>query len=246
MTTPSSESPAATTPPKPVARWEDFVDIFYAPAAVFQRRENQSVWPPLLIVTAIGTLVSFATFNPLQPLYDADIQRGIAKQMQANPQMTQDMANTAMHAGEFIVRSLGLFTPISILLVGFGLWVVGKIVGSRQTFHGAMVVSSYTLFFLTLEGLANGAQALVMDVSKVPSVFALQVGPARFFDPVATSPLLFTVLLRLNVFVIWRTVLLAIGVRVTGKVSWPSAAVVAVLIWVLATALQFRNVIAMH
>ena len=34
-----------------VGIWEDFIDIFYAPSAVFSRRENGNVFIPLAVVT---------------------------------------------------------------------------------------------------------------------------------------------------------------------------------------------------
>ena len=45
----------ATKPvdPQRVAIWEDFIDIFYAPSAVFRRREHGSVFIPLIVVTLL-------------------------------------------------------------------------------------------------------------------------------------------------------------------------------------------------
>ena len=74
--TESTASTAPVAPPKP-SFWEDVIDIFFQPAAVFRRRQKASAWPPLLFVTlAIGVIV-FATFNTFEPVFDADVARKI-------------------------------------------------------------------------------------------------------------------------------------------------------------------------
>ena len=70
-----STANAAAAPAKSPSFWEDVIDIFYQPAEVFRRREGKSAWPPLLFVSiAIGVIV-FATFNTLQPIFDAEFAR---------------------------------------------------------------------------------------------------------------------------------------------------------------------------
>ena len=72
-----------------------------------------------------------------------------------------------------------------------------------------------------------------MDPAKLTSQLALSIGPARFFDPDTTNPLLFQVLGRFDLFTLWSTVLLAIGLYVTGKVTKDRAVIFGVLIWIV-------------
>ena len=46
---PPSASPAAS--PASASVWEDFIDIFYAPSAVFARRSTSGFFIPMLVVT---------------------------------------------------------------------------------------------------------------------------------------------------------------------------------------------------
>jgi hypothetical protein len=52
-------------------------------------------------------------------------------------------------------------------------------------------------------------------------------------DPDATNPVLFQFLGRLDLITIWVTVLLAIGLYVTGKVTKERAVVFGILIWIV-------------
>jgi hypothetical protein len=61
--------------------------------------------------------------------------------------------------------------------------------------------------------------------------FRLSLGVGRFFDPDATSPVLLGILGRVDLFTIWVTVLLAIGLSVTGGMSRSRAFTAAPLIW---------------
>ena len=51
-----------------VGIWEDFVDIFYAPSAVFRRRENGNVFIPLAVVTIACGVLFYLNSGALQPM----------------------------------------------------------------------------------------------------------------------------------------------------------------------------------
>src|SRR5262249_48179097 len=112
---------------------------------------------------------------------------------------------------------------------------------SKQTFNTALVVAGWAYMPRVIGTLANGIQGLLMDTSQMKTVQALSLAPVRFFDPDTTNPLLFQVLGRFDLMIIWETVLLAIGLYVTGKVSKSNAALFGVLIWFLGGVLAFRQ-----
>jgi hypothetical protein len=62
---------------------------------------------------------------------------------------------------------------------------------------------------------------------------SVSVGPARFMDPDTTNPGLLALAGRLDLFIIWSTVLIAIGLRVKGKISMAQAAIAAIVVWLL-------------
>jgi hypothetical protein len=94
---------SATVPPASVPFWEDLLEIFYAPRAVFERRKNSGFGLPLLVLFVVGTGLFFVGRSALEPVYDGEIDRGIAQAMKSNPQMTPEMAERGKEVGKSIL-----------------------------------------------------------------------------------------------------------------------------------------------
>jgi hypothetical protein len=60
-------------------------------------------------------------------------------------------------------------------------------------------------------------------------------------DPDTANPLLYQLLGRLDLITIWVTVLLSIGLYVTGKVSKERAVVFGILIWIIGSLPALRQ-----
>jgi len=230
---------SSTAAPAPAAAssgsfWESIIDIFYQPSEVFRRRLNTSVWPPMLFdAIAIGLIV-FATFNTLQPVFDAEFARQAAKSMAKNPQMTQELMDKSRTLGEAFTKWFaGPGTLIAVFILGIVAWLLGQLVGAKQTFHAAMLVTAYAYVPRVLGALVNGVEGLLMDPAKLTSAQSISISAARFLDPDKSNPLLVALLTRVDLFTIWVTVLLAIGLYVTGRVTKGRAVVFGFLIWVV-------------
>jgi hypothetical protein len=78
-----------------------------------------------------------------------------------------------------------------------------------------------------------GVQGFFVDPAQLDGAYRLRLGFGRFLDPDTTSPMLIAILGRVDLFTIWVTVLLAIGLAVTGRVTRGRAAIAALLVWVL-------------
>lgn len=234
----SADAPTSGEPAPVIAEktliWEDFVDIFYAPSSVFARREKGSPWPPILVVTILLGLLFYANSGVLEPIMDAEFRRGMATAMRDNPQLTPEMIERSRGFTEMFTK-VGVFIvmPITIFLIGLALWLCGKIVDAKQTLKAAVVVAAYSYMPRVLESLIVGLQGLLMDVSRLTGRYQVTLSAARFSDPETTSPALLAILGRFDVFIIWVTVLLAIGLAVTGKIPRGKAAIAAFLVWIL-------------
>ena len=231
MTSPIAEPIVAPPAEKPAPLWEDFIDILYAPSSVFKRRENQSPWPAILIISALILIISFATYNAMSSAFETELRRQFAK----NPQMTQDIAEKSIKVASWFTRLGGVLYPIIIAVAAFLAWLIGKIVGSKQTYQVAMVMIAYASIVDVVKAIVTGAQALLMDSTSLTSIYNLSVGPARFVDPTTVSPVTLVIYNRLDLFTIWYVVLLGIGMHVTGKVSKLNATIFAVIYWSLIT-----------
>ena len=231
----SSPAPAgATTPATSASWWEDFIDIFYAPSQVFARRENSGFGIPMLVVTVLVALIAIANSGVMQPIMDAEFARATAAAMKKNPQVTAEMmakgrpfADALAKYGAFIV------VPVGIFLTGLVLWVVGKFFDAKQTLGAAIMVASYAFVPRIIEGVLNGVQGLLLDPATLNGRFRLSLGLGRFLDPDTASPVMLALLGRVDVFTIWVTVLLVIGLAVTGKIPRSRAAIAGVFVWVI-------------
>ena len=216
------------------AIWEDFVDIFYAPSAVFRRREHGSVFVPLMVVTLLTGAIFFLNSGALSPLFDAEFDRQMAAAMRSNPNIPPEaverMRGFASRVGQVGVF---LFLPLAILCTGLVAWLAGKLVDATQSIHTALVVAAYSFTPRALEGVINGVQALLLDPSQFNGRFRITFGPGRFLDPDTASPLLIAIVGRLDLFTLWITVLIAVGLCVTGRIPMRRAAIAAAIVWVV-------------
>lgn len=213
--------------------WEDFVDIFVSPSEVFTRRGAGGFGIALLVLAVLITVLAIGTRSLMQPVFDAEFNRQAAQVMRANPQITPaQMAASRKFAG-FAIYLSGIIVAIQAMLVGIVLWLVAKLFDSKMSLNSALVVSTYSYFPVILGIVVAALIANFLDPASITGRLSLSVGPGRFFDPDATSPVLLALVGRVDLFVIWVTVLLGVGTYVLGKVTKAQAAAVAALVWII-------------
>jgi uncharacterized protein YneF (UPF0154 family) len=230
MTSPVAE-PVSATPEKPAALWEDFMDIFYAPTQVFRRREDANPWPVILIITVLLVIIGFATYGAMAPAIEAVVRAQLAK----NPQVTEDTVNTAVKFSSWSTRLGPIFYPIFILIAAVAVWVLARIVSAKPSFQKALVIVAYASIIDVAKAIITGVLAMAMGPDRLTSIYKLSLGPAALVDPTTASPILLAVFSRLDLFAIWYTALLGVGVYVIGRVSKSSAATFAVIYWIVLT-----------
>ena len=228
------ETPAAATPTKKASVFEDLIDIYFSPSEVFERRQDGRFGLALLVYVILGSLLFILAANYLAPALEADFMRGIEAARRDAPNMTEEQIATMrgfaekgqMFGAPFVIA-------IGVLLVGFVLWLVGKLFGSVQTIALAMMVATYSQFPRLIQGVLNAVQGYLMDPASLDSMYRVTASPARFLDPSSSSPMVLAMLSRLDLFTIWCTILLAIGLAITGRISRGKAFAAAAIVWVL-------------
>jgi hypothetical protein len=222
--------PEATNP-EPASRWEDFIDIFVSPREVFARRADGGFALPLIFVTLVIVALFFAMQSALATAFDAEFRRGLAQGAAAGQQMTaEQMAVARKYAGIGGMVALLVFIPVGAMVTGLVAWILGKLFDSVATVRQLVMVATYALFPRILQAVVAVFIGLLFDP---PTLAAASVGPAHFVDPATTSAWLVQMLLRLDVFMIWSTILIAIGLQVVGRMRKGPSFVVAVLVWLL-------------
>ena len=214
--------------------WEDFVDIFYAPTSVFARRTDGKFGMPLLFLAVACAVLAFLTKNAMQPVMDAEFARRTAQMMKQNPNLTAEQ----MASGRGFFETLGpLFFAIGITISVFGtglvLWAVGKLFDAKESAAAAIMIATYAEMPRIVQILVNAAQGLFMPPEKLTSMYAIGLSPARFMDPDHASAVVMALASRVDPFLIWITVLLAIGLHVVGKIPKQQAYIAAAITWVV-------------
>ncbi len=213
--------------------WEDFVDIFYAPSSVFARRSDGKFGKPLLFLVLVGTVLFFLTKNATQPIMDAEFARRSADMMRKNPNLTAEQLASGRGMFEmFAPFFFAIGITFSILGTGVVLWLIGKLFDAKESVTAAIMIATYAEIPRLVQILTNAAQGLVMSPERLNSMNAVGFSLARFMDPDGSQVML-ALASRVDVFTIWVTVLLAIGLHVVGKIPKQQAGMVAGLTWVV-------------
>ena len=230
----ASYTPDTAMPPKPEksSMFEDFIDIFYAPSKVFARRINSGWFMTFLIVSIVGGLFMFTSRSLTQAAADADFPRIEAK-MRQNPQVTDDMVASARKRSQPGMTQY-VATPALILMVAVLVLAFARIVSAKISYSQAAMITSLAFIPRLVQGLARTVEALMVDPTTVVGSLHLTHSPARFM-PADASFMNLILASRFDVFVIWTTVLIGIGVAVMGNVSRTRGFVAATLVWVVAT-----------
>ena len=215
--------------------WEDLLEIFYAPTAVFERRrETPAFGLALIVFVVLAVGLSFAFRDLMEPIFDVEFKRGMAQAMKANPQITPEMMEKGRDfAKKFLLVAVGFYGLLTPLLLGIILWFVGKLMDSKAEVGQLLMVSTYAMFPRVLESILGAVQMLVLPEGSVRSRYSLTLGVGRFLDPDSTSPLLLALVGRIDVFTLWVTALLGIGLAVMGRIPKSRAFVAAALMWVI-------------
>jgi hypothetical protein len=223
--------------PPTTSVWEDFIDIFYAPSQVFARRARSGFGVPMLVVTVLIGALALVNGAANDAALDADMGRAQAKAMaqaaaKGGPQPSAAQMETIRNVSHTMSK-IGLFVllPIGMLLIGVVVALVGKMFDASVTVGAGIMIASYAYIPRILEGVINCIQALFVDTSTITSRLNFSLGVGRFLDPDTTPPVLLGLLARVDVFTIWVTVLIAIGLSVVGKIPMKKAALAAVVVW---------------
>jgi hypothetical protein len=232
MTAPDAVSTTTPAPAK-TSVWEDFIDIFYAPSQVFERRRDGRFGLALVVVTVVLSLLLWLSMTYLAPLYDAEFNRQMANAMRDNPQLTQEQVEQMRGFQRFGAMFGIVAFPIVAMLTGLVLWLVGKLFDSQQTLGQGLMVGTYAQFPRIIDWIVRNAQGAILGPESVEPKYGVSLSLARFLDQSSVSPILYELAARLDLFTIWVTVLLAIGLHVTGAVPKGRAYAAAAIVWLV-------------
>jgi hypothetical protein len=210
------------------SRWDDYLDVFVSPSRLFERRSDGKFGQAMLVFVIAATVIYFATRTAMQPIMDAEFARGMA----ANPNLTPEQIETGK---KFAGIATSIFTivgwPVIILIVGAIICMAVMLVGKRLTYSQGATIAAFAMFPRLVDFVVSAVQALLMDESTLNSRFKVSLGVGRFLDP--DSGVLIALAGRLDVFTLWITLLIGIGIKVMTKATTGQAALAAAFVWLV-------------
>jgi Yip1 domain len=232
MTEIVSFDPTPAAPPRQSTAWEDALDIFYAPRAVFERRKDGKYWVALIILSVVGVAIYFLSAQYNDVVADMEFSRAMAEQVKKGVKMTPEaIAQTKAFAEKFkavLVYMLPIFQVLSAWISGLIIMLLGNMMGGKMNFAQGATIGVLANFPEMLGRIAVGVQGLFLDLNTVTSKYSFATSAARFMAADSNKFLLKLAALA-DPFVIWSAVLVGVGAFVIGRVEKEKAAVLAII-----------------
>jgi hypothetical protein len=214
------------------SRLDDYLDVFVSPTALFTRRSDGKFGQALLVLVILSAIIFFATKTAMAPIMDAEMAKGMAGAIKANPNMTPEQIESAKAIGaKFASIAVVVFVLAAPFILGLVVFLIAKVVGGTLGYVQGVTIATFAMFPRIVEGVVNAVQALLMDESKLTSRLSVSLGLGRLMDSATTNPYVLALAGRVDVFTLWATFLIAIGIRVIAKVSTGQAFGAAAIIW---------------
>jgi hypothetical protein len=226
------DAPVSTEPEK-ASFFEDLIDIIIAPAKVFARRLDRAVFLTIVIFTALSLVIAFANRGTIQAAAEGEGARAAERALAQNPETPPEALQISRSITAFFVTYSAAVLPIYFLVLGLIVWLVAKIFGVSVGFGTALMVTTWSFVPRILSYLTITLQGFLMDTSTLTSVMQFTLSPARFFDPATTNVGVLGLLARLDLFLLWQTVLIGIGLSVASRLPRSKGITVAIAVWVL-------------
>ena len=226
----ASDEGTTATPAKSGGLFDDLLEIFTAPSAVFDRARQRSPWGYVLVVALITLVLAYVTKNLVMPWMDAQTDVTLRIAAAKGKPIPEAAVGQMRKVSEW---GMVIGAPMSALIGPFisaiFLWVGGKFAKAQLGYRQAAVVAALAGVPKILGLLVMAGLALVLPATDAHGMADLALGAARFVDPVTTPPVILGLLGLVDVFRGWELVLSAIGVSVVARVSRGSGWAVALI-----------------
>jgi hypothetical protein len=212
FTPPSEPTALAVKPLSPVQR---FMGVFTSPVAALQDIAARPDWVIPLIILAVSALIF--TYLML-PAIVSDAAKNIDKMVDTG-KLTAEQGEKAQAASQGFTK---MFAP---LMGALGEIAVGLIAAAILLFVGNIVMSGRAVYRQMFSVyLWTGMVNLIGGVLRIPlalkqNTMMVFFSPAAFMDPEVQETVLFRTASFLDVFVLWRLILIAIGFAAVYKFS---------------------------
>ncbi|MCC7000766.1 MAG: YIP1 family protein [Gemmatimonadaceae bacterium] len=212
---------------------DDLLDVFIAPTKLFSRNLKGRFFAVMMIVSIVSAGLGLVNKGVQYTAMESDYLRTMAATQAETPELTDEIIQMQK---PFAIgaQTYGLFVafPLIIFCVGIMTFLASKIVGADVNFGAALTIGAFAYAPRIIEQVMIAIQGAVLDGANFTSRFQFSIGAARFLPP--DGPMgIAGAIARTDLFTIWITVLVGIGIAKIGKVPASKAAVAAIIVWAL-------------
>ncbi len=187
----------------------------------------------LLVLTVVIVLLFLSWQRMLEPVMELEMQRAAAGAagQDIGPEQLEQMRSFGRVFGAI---GLAIAFPVGIVLMALVAWALTRMFGAAAGFAAVLGVATYSQIVRVLQYVAGLFQSFVLDVNRMDSIHDISLSLARFLDQPEASSVMVNLAARVDIFTLWATALIAIGLRAATELPRGSAWAVAILVWLLA------------
>jgi hypothetical protein len=213
------------TPAAQGGLFEDIFEMFTSPSRVFERRRASGYGMLMLVLIVLTLIIAVATVGLTRPYWEANFEMGLRMAAEKGQPMPEGAAlETARTFGVWgPVIGQALLVPIFVWLGGLFVLIAGKVAGAPVSYRQGCTIFTLAGFVRLISPVAMAIQGLLVDPTTIRSVSDAALGPARFFDPTTTSPVVMGILANFDLVGLWSFALVGIGIKVMGRGNSGSA-----------------------
>lgn len=231
----TGQTQPAEVPVKKAPIWEDLVDIFLSPAALFRRNADASWVKPWLLLSVILGVLYFVFIGPNNEIAVASAREMMARLGRELPAAAQQPPGLVRNLFTVILVQPLFMLILGVLLGGFLLWIAAIVAQGGPRFKQAMMIMAWAAFPTILQKVVAGVLVLlkISSGAEISGIKDPSTGILRFLD-LSSIPLpLVSALALVDIFIFWEVILWAVALKAICNYSTGKAAAVAVATWLL-------------
>jgi len=231
----SDVSPAVAAPlqEKPSNPFSRMIGVLFSPRSTFEDIARKPDWVVpaivIIVVALVGTIVTVPRID-----FDGMYREALEAKGMSGPQMEQGL-RFAIAFGKATMYLQPFFLLGALAVVGLLYWLGVKMLGGAATYP--------QVFSVVLYGFMPQVIRLLIRIPIVLTKHGLHIQDAEtvvrsspaFFVHFKDNPVLWALLNRLDVFLIWSLVLMVIGLAVASRISKAKTAAIVIVVWCLGT-----------
>jgi Yip1 domain len=231
----SGDDSRLTPPVAKTALWEDVLDIFYAPSQVFARRRDGKYMVAMLALCALSVVVYYLSQQMNDALQEAEMMRSFRERGMGPAEIAQAQQFASKFSG-FAVYFIPVFVAIGGWLSGLIVMVLGNMMGGKFNFAQGTAIAVLASLPELLGRALVGAQGFFLDTTTAAHRYSFSLNVSRFL-PNGTNNWLLKLGALADPFVLWGIFLVGLGAWIIGRMEKEKAAVLAIVVALVSTAL---------